>query len=200
MASPIQWTRTWANSGRWWGTGKLGVLQSMGSQRGRHDLSTGQQWGLLKTKIYGLYSNPKAQGFLRFQAKLDSVRQAGWQDLVSLPPSVSSTWSHLLLSQAGSPLGISVRPPLRSGSTCFFSGPMERKSTLLETSRRGGCCDWPNLSQVTIPEPITTTTGWAVVTGLNQSGPMWSWDGVYPVQLWAGDQGVLSGRRQGTGC
>ena len=33
MASPIQWTWTWAHSGRWWGTGKPGVLQSMGSWR-----------------------------------------------------------------------------------------------------------------------------------------------------------------------
>ena len=32
MASLIQWTRTWANSGRWWGTGKPGVLQFTGSQ------------------------------------------------------------------------------------------------------------------------------------------------------------------------
>ena len=30
MASLIQWTCTWANSGRWWGTGKPSVLQSMG--------------------------------------------------------------------------------------------------------------------------------------------------------------------------
>ena len=33
MASPIQWTWTWANSGEWWGRGKPSVLQSMGSQR-----------------------------------------------------------------------------------------------------------------------------------------------------------------------
>ena len=33
MASPTQWTWTWANSGRWLGTGRPGVLQSMGSQR-----------------------------------------------------------------------------------------------------------------------------------------------------------------------
>ena len=33
MASPIQWTWTWANSGKWWGRGKPSVLQSMGSQR-----------------------------------------------------------------------------------------------------------------------------------------------------------------------
>ena len=29
MISPMQWTWTWANSGRWWGTGRPGVLQSM---------------------------------------------------------------------------------------------------------------------------------------------------------------------------
>ena len=33
MASPTQWAWVWAKSGRWWRTGKLGVLQSMGSQR-----------------------------------------------------------------------------------------------------------------------------------------------------------------------
>ena len=43
MASPIQWTWTWANSRRWWGTGKPGVLQSMRSQRVRHDWATEQQ-------------------------------------------------------------------------------------------------------------------------------------------------------------
>ena len=40
MASPIQWTWTWANSARWWQTGRPGVLQSTGSQRVRHDLAT----------------------------------------------------------------------------------------------------------------------------------------------------------------
>ena len=32
MASPVQWTWIWANFGRWWGGGRFGVLQSMGSQ------------------------------------------------------------------------------------------------------------------------------------------------------------------------
>ena len=40
MASPIQWAWTWANSGKWWGTGKPGVLQSMGSQRVTSDWKT----------------------------------------------------------------------------------------------------------------------------------------------------------------
>ena len=43
MASLTQWTRVWANSGRWWRTGKPGVLQSMGSQRVSHDWATEQK-------------------------------------------------------------------------------------------------------------------------------------------------------------
>ena len=38
MASAIQWTWTWANSRRQWGTERPGMLQSMGSQRVRHNL------------------------------------------------------------------------------------------------------------------------------------------------------------------
>ena len=37
MASPTQWTWVWVSSGRWWWTGKPGVLQSMGLQRVGHD-------------------------------------------------------------------------------------------------------------------------------------------------------------------
>ena len=43
MASPTQWTWVWASSGRWWRTGKPGVLQSMGLQRVRHAWVTEQQ-------------------------------------------------------------------------------------------------------------------------------------------------------------
>ena len=46
MASPTQWTWVWANSGRWWRTGKPGVLQSMGSQAVRQVLATEQQFNL----------------------------------------------------------------------------------------------------------------------------------------------------------
>ena len=42
MASPIQWTWTWANSGRWWRTGRPGMLQFVGSQRVGHDWVTEQ--------------------------------------------------------------------------------------------------------------------------------------------------------------
>ena len=42
MASPTGRTWVWASSGSWWRTGKPGVLQSMGSQRVRHDWVTEQ--------------------------------------------------------------------------------------------------------------------------------------------------------------
>ena len=37
MAPSTRWKWVWASSGCWWWTGKPGVLQSMGSQRVRHD-------------------------------------------------------------------------------------------------------------------------------------------------------------------
>ena len=39
MASLTQWIWAWVNSGSWWWTGRPGVLQSMGSQRVRHELN-----------------------------------------------------------------------------------------------------------------------------------------------------------------
>ena len=44
MASPTQWTWVWAISGSWWWTGKPSVMQSMGSQRVRHDWETELKW------------------------------------------------------------------------------------------------------------------------------------------------------------
>ena len=44
MASLTQWTWVWVNSGNWWGTGKPGVLQFLGSQRVRHDWVTELSW------------------------------------------------------------------------------------------------------------------------------------------------------------
>ena len=47
MVSLTQWTWIWANSRRWWRTGKPGVLQSMGSQRTGHDWAmnnNNKQW------------------------------------------------------------------------------------------------------------------------------------------------------------
>ena len=46
MSSPTQWTWVWASPGSWWWTVKPGVLQSMGSQRVRHN------WGSELTELH----------------------------------------------------------------------------------------------------------------------------------------------------
>ena len=43
-ASPTQWTWVWVNSGRWWWTGKPGVLLFMGLQSVGHDWVTELNW------------------------------------------------------------------------------------------------------------------------------------------------------------
>ena len=51
MASLTQWAWVWVNSGSWWWTGRPGLLQSMGSQRVRHDWATELNWtALMKVK------------------------------------------------------------------------------------------------------------------------------------------------------
>ena len=62
-ASLTQWIRVWANSVRWWRTEKPGVLQSIGSQRVRHNWATEQQQ--IYTYIWGfpggsVVNNPPA--------------------------------------------------------------------------------------------------------------------------------------------
>ena len=44
MASPIQWTWVWVNSGSWWWTGRPGMLWSLGSQRVGHNWATELNW------------------------------------------------------------------------------------------------------------------------------------------------------------
>ena len=48
MASPTWWMWVWVNSGRWWWTGRPGVLQFMGSQRVRRDWATELNWTYLR--------------------------------------------------------------------------------------------------------------------------------------------------------
>ena len=44
MASPTRWMWVWMNSGRWWWTGRPGVLRFMGSQRVGHHWATELNW------------------------------------------------------------------------------------------------------------------------------------------------------------
>ena len=52
MASRTRWTWVWVSSGRWWWTGRPGVLRFMGSQRVGHDWATEVNW----TKRHGWWA------------------------------------------------------------------------------------------------------------------------------------------------
>ena len=62
MASPTQCTWVWASSGSWCWTGKPGILQSMGSQRVRHDWATELNWRKEKSQFSNLNSHVKKLG------------------------------------------------------------------------------------------------------------------------------------------
>ena len=47
---PTRWTWAWANSRRWWWTGKPGMLQSMGSQWVRQDWVTEEQQQIVRLR------------------------------------------------------------------------------------------------------------------------------------------------------
>ena len=72
MASPTRWTWVWVSSGiRWW-TGRPGVLQSMGSQRVRHNWAIELNWAectqgpsmLLQMAIFHLLLKTAEQYFI----------------------------------------------------------------------------------------------------------------------------------------
>ena len=57
MASLTRWTWVWVNSGRWWWTGRPGVLRLMGSQRVGHDWATELNWETQKDNKIKLGNN-----------------------------------------------------------------------------------------------------------------------------------------------
>ena len=57
MASPTWWTWVWVSSGSWWWMGKPGMLQSMGSQRVKHNWATELNWTVVfQSGCSSLYS------------------------------------------------------------------------------------------------------------------------------------------------
>ena len=97
MASLMQWTWTWANFRRWWGTGRPGVLQSFGSQR--HDWVTGQQqhshyavliWATFVGLVFPLFDLSPHFHRQRVSPKISFLTPwhefSAWNSLCSPPP------------------------------------------------------------------------------------------------------------------
>ena len=57
MASPTRWTWVSTSSGSWWWTGRPGVLQSLGSQRVRHNWAT--ELNKVHVTVYQLELEPR---------------------------------------------------------------------------------------------------------------------------------------------
>ena len=74
MASQTRWTWVWVNSGRWWWTGRPGVLRFMGSQRVGHDWATELNW----------------RG--RFQKEAAKAKVCG-QEIIKFVQGTARTWS-----------------------------------------------------------------------------------------------------------
>ena len=89
MASPIWWTWVWVSSRSWWWTGRPGVLQSMGSQRGGHYWATELNW---KTRNLRARENPASFCSLPHDGspwKL-GMNQRVWAPSDDMPPSDSA--------------------------------------------------------------------------------------------------------------
>ena len=79
----MDWIWVWTNSGRYWRTGKPGVLQSMGLQRVRHNWVTEQQYFTTHYWSRDRLPTPVFLGFPCGPAGKVSACNVG--DLVSIP-------------------------------------------------------------------------------------------------------------------
>ena len=63
MASWTRWTWVWVNTGKWWWTGRPGVLQFMGSQRIGYDWVTELNWWHVRCLYPFWYPNSTGPSF-----------------------------------------------------------------------------------------------------------------------------------------
>ena len=102
MASRTLWTWVWVNSGRWWWTGKPGVLWFMGSQRVRHDWVTELNWtecdSLGQREING-------NCWVRLSGKLIKwACRLSWHALCPVPFYLSAVCSATMMAEVGETL------------------------------------------------------------------------------------------------
>ena len=80
MASVTRWTWVWASPGSWWWTGKPGALQSMGSQRVRHNWATELNLSLnwLELLSSQLHERSICWALCRGQGPVDAIHGPLW--------------------------------------------------------------------------------------------------------------------------
>ena len=144
MAPPIQWTWVWASSRNWWGTGRPGVLQSIGSQRIGHDWATELNWTALGGGFFTTSTTWEAQNLwlssVQFSHSVmsDSLQAHGLQHTrlpcpSPIPGAYSNScplnwWCHPTISSSVAPFSSCLQ-------SCPASGSFPMKSVL--------CIRWP---------------------------------------------------------
>ena len=136
MASLTRQTWVWASSGSWWRTGKPGVLQSMGSQRVRHDWATELNWMWLKqcSRFTHLFSPPGHSGRWHFLLPF-SLGSCSW---IFRKKSVNEFYSLFSFLSASSSLRM-----------------REKKSEIAEAPGRSSLDSWVSLGEG-LPDPYPT--------------------------------------------
>ena len=136
MASLAQWTWVWAHSRSWWWTGRPVMLQSMKSQRVRHDWTTElnsvtlhlRAWSPRKSSYpHSLWGNQGSiyTAFGSDCGLVDLLLSIGWQIRVTLgfPHSSVGKESACNVGYLDSMPGLGRSPGEGKGYPCQYSGP-----------------------------------------------------------------------------
>ena len=89
-ASPTRWTWVWVGSRSWWWIGRPGLLQSMGSQRVRHNWVTELNWIFKNFKKIDTVSN---SGGLRWDSRACTSNKF-WGDMDGPGTTLWEPWWH----------------------------------------------------------------------------------------------------------
>ena len=140
MASPTQWTWVWANSRRWWRTGKLDVLQSTSPEKFEHDLVTKKQLAGIWIDTRDLHF--KYFEFIQFPCVSGRIRHLLLPSPIVLNHSLGCYFSYLsiYLSIHHLLLEFEVSKKQYSISRIFISSVSCRLSSMVDCSQILGEC------------------------------------------------------------
>ena len=111
MASLTRWTWVWVNSGRWWWTGRPGVLGFMGSQRVGQEWATDLNWteGIVRASLV-------AQRVKHLPAMLETqLPSLGWEDPLEKEMATHSSTLAWRIPWTEEPGGLQFIGPQRVG-------------------------------------------------------------------------------------
>ena len=137
MVSPTWWTWVWVNSGSWQWTGRPGMLQSMESQRVRHDWAIKLNWTELNwTKLF--FSTKSCLTLCHHGLQHTRLPCPLLSPRVCSNSCPLSQWCHPIISSSATPFSSCLQSFHLSGSSLmsqhFASGVQSIKASLQHQS------------------------------------------------------------------